>query len=100
MLISGTRLEYTEEDATALDYYLESKEKWGLRVWEANKADEANEIWSEKKKNRRAGIIKELGSKLIGTQDEILKQIKELPRYATRTSRDNTTEISPVAELS
>lgn len=88
MKIKDTELEYYEADATALDYYLgssyETKEQWAKRVWDNCKeyaetngmgynptgkkmpsvyAQCPHCLWENKKRRRRAAMMKEFTGK-------------------------------------
>jgi hypothetical protein len=83
MKIKDTELEYHEADSVALDYYLgescETKDQWAKRVWGNCKeyadtngmgynptgkkmpsvyAQDAKDLWANKKKRRRAALVK------------------------------------------
>jgi hypothetical protein len=83
MLIKDTELEYYEDDAICLDFYLaehsETKEAWAKRVWvncklykknngldlEGNRlpsvyASDPKELWENKKRQRRVAFVKAL----------------------------------------
>jgi len=108
MKIADTNLDYKEEDATALDYYLggdgETKEEWAQRVWnncrlhyegtfvssvyniKPNQTwqERATELWENKKKKRRRALANEFGKSNI---DSDIAKIKSDPKYKTRAQR-------------
>lgn len=106
MRIQDTELDYDDQDADILDYYLggesETKEQWAKRVWDncerqANGEelasvyiaedgqswqDRARFIWENKKAMRKKAIKKELK-----IEDNDLKDIKKNPKYSKRSER-------------